>query len=71
MSVGTVLIDTFPHISSNLSEAAGRPPPKTYPPLPSSTSTSPYSALATVPETITGPAMVNIFTIVPVISPSA
>ncbi len=43
----------------------------TYPPYPSSTSTSPYTALATVPETITGPAMVNIFTIVPVMSPSA
>ena len=42
-----------------------------YPPYPSSTSTKPYTALATVPETITGPAMVNIFTIVPVISPSA
>ena len=34
-------------------------------------STSPYSALATVPLTITGPAMVNIFTIVPVTRPSA
>ena len=42
-----------------------------YPSYPSSTRTSPYTALATVPDTITGPAMVNIFTIVPVTSPSA
>ncbi len=47
------------------------PPPQFYFPYPTSTSTSPYTALAAVPETITGPAMVNIFTIVPVMSPSA
>ena len=38
---------------------------------PSSHSTSPYTALAAVPNTITGPATVNILTAVPVISPSA
>ena len=42
-----------------------------YPSYPSSTSTKPYTALAAVPETITGPVMVNIFTMVPVTSPSA
>ena len=52
-------------------EAARRPPPLFYFPYPSSTSTSPYTALAAVPQAITGPAIVNIFTMVPVISPSA
>ena len=42
-----------------------------YPSYPSSTNTSPSPALAAAPETITGPAMVHIFTMVPVISPSA
>ena len=32
---------------------------------------SPYTALAAVPNTITGPATVNIFTAVPVMMPSA
>ncbi len=42
-----------------------------YPPYPGRTGTGPYTALAAAPETITGPAMVNIFTMVPVIKPSA
>ena len=41
-----------------------------YPPYPSSTSTRPYTTLAAVPQTDTCPAMVNIFTMVPVTSPS-
>ena len=32
---------------------------------------NPYTALAAVPNTITGPATVNIFTAVPVTTPSA
>ncbi len=42
-----------------------------YPPYPSSTSRIPYTTLADRPKTITGPAMVNIFTIIPVMTPSA
>ncbi len=42
-----------------------------YPSYPSSTGTSPYTAPATVPETDTCPAMVIIFTMGPVMSPSA
>lgn len=34
-------------------------------------STRPYTTLAAVPNTMTGPATVNIFTAVPVIRPSA
>ena len=47
------------------------PPPRThiYPIFPSSTSTIPYTALATVPQTDTCPAMVNIFTMVPGMMP--
>ena len=40
------------------------------PPYPSRYSTSPYSALAAVPKTMTGPAMTNIFAAVPVTMPS-
>ena len=38
---------------------------------PSRHSITPYTTLAAVPNTITGPATVNIFTAVPVITPSA
>ena len=38
---------------------------------PSSHSTTPYTTLAAVPNTITGPATVNILTAVPVTMPSA
>ena len=38
---------------------------------PSSHSTTPYTTLAAVPNTITGPAMRNIFAAMPVIRPSA
>ena len=41
------------------------------PPYPSRYSTSPYTTLAAVPNTITGPATVNILTAVPVTMPSA
>ena len=41
------------------------------PPYPIRYSTSPYTTLAAVPNTITGPATVNIFTAVPVTTPSA
>ena len=47
-----------------------RPPPapRRYP---SSISTAPYRALASVPNTMTGPAMTNIFAAMPVTMPSA
>lgn len=41
------------------------------PPYPIRYSTSPYTTLAVVPNTITGPATVNILTAVPVTMPSA
>ena len=41
------------------------------PPYPIRYSTSPYTTLAAVPNTITGPATVNILTAVPVTMPSA
>lgn len=41
------------------------------PPYPIKYSTSPYTTLAAVPNTITGPATVNILTAVPVTMPSA
>ncbi len=41
-----------------------------YPPYPGRTGTGPYTALAAAPETDTCPAMVNIFTMVPVMRPS-
>lgn len=56
---------------SNTGEVPRNLPRCFYPRTPSSVGTKPYTALATVPETITDPAIVNIFTIVPVISPSA
>ena len=40
------------------------------PPYPIKYSTSPYTTLAAVPNTITGPATVNILTAVPVTMPS-
>ena len=43
-----------------------RPPPKHYPPHPSSTSTSPYTTPAAVPQTMTGPVTRNIFAAMPV-----
>ena len=40
-------------------------------PYPISISTTPYTTLASVPNTITGPAMTNIFAAMPVMMPSA
>ena len=44
---------------------------KASPFYPTSQRSSPYSALAAVPKTMTGPAMTNIFAAVPVTIPSA